>query len=170
MTGRKDSDSDPARRLFSTLADTPTGMLGIEGSGQHMQPMTHFADEATQTLWFITDRGTDLAAAVGSGGTAHFTVTSDDHEVFASMVGPITQSENQGKLKDLWSPMVGAWFEGGPEDPDALLLEMPLQQASIWITSGDVLKFGYEMAKAALRRDAKPDIGDHVVIDFRSAA
>ncbi|MHA6263301.1 pyridoxamine 5'-phosphate oxidase family protein [Arenibacterium sp. CAU 1754] len=168
MTGI--SKSEASKTLFDVLEDTRTGMLGITGSGQHFQPMTHFADADEKTLRFITARDTDLAKAVGLGGQAHYTLTNEDKGFYACVSGPIMASENQAKLKELWSPMVGAWFDGGPEDPEAVLLEMPLAEASIWQSTTSGLKFGFELARALMSDERKPDVGDHVVLNFGAAA
>jgi general stress protein 26 len=161
---------DPTGQLFDQLEDVRAGMLGIQGSDQHMQPMSQFVDREAEMLRFITARDTDLVTAIGVGATAHFTITSTSQDFHACMSGPITQSQNREKLKELWGPMVGAWFEGGPEDPQVVLLEMPLQQAAIWASTNNSLRFGYEMIKASVSDEAKPDVGEHVIVDFRTAA
>jgi general stress protein 26 len=56
--------SNPEAALFDQLDDVRTGMLGIDGSDQHMQPMTHFADRDDKMIRFITARTTDLAKAL----------------------------------------------------------------------------------------------------------
>jgi|AntRauMFilla1563_2_1112583.scaffolds.fasta_scaffold02998_2 general stress protein 26 len=170
MANVKRLHEDATGQLFAQLDDVRAGMLGVEGSAQHMQPMTHFADAETQTLWFITGRSTDLVAAIGAGRTAHFTITSTDQDYHACMSGPIRQSQDRARLDDLWSPMAGAWFDGGPDDPEVVLLEMPLRQAAIWASRGNVLRVGFEMAKAAIRSQDRPDVGDHVVVDFHATA
>lgn len=156
--------------LLDTLEDIRAGMLGVSGSGQHMQPMTHFLDRKTHTLWFITSRETDLVRAVGTGDRAHFTLMDEDEGFYACMSGTIRQSDDRAKLEELWSPMVSAWFEGGPEDPDAVLLHMALTEAAVWRNTAGALKFGVEMARALARSDKQPDIGEHAVVPLGIAA
>ena len=155
--------------LFDMLGTCRTGMLGVEGSGQHMQPMTHFADPDTRDLWFVTARQTDLVRAIGSGGTAHFIITSDKDDFYACMSGPIGQSNDRERLETIWSPMVEAWFEGGVDDPEVVLLRMPLASASVWRSTVGPVQFGIEMVRA-LATDVRPDVGEHMVIDFNVAA
>ena len=62
------SQSETLRRaLFDALDDERTGMLGLEGSSDHSQPMTHFFDPDSRTLWFVTANDTDLAQQVSGG-------------------------------------------------------------------------------------------------------
>jgi hypothetical protein len=44
MANEEKLTSNPAAALFDALDDVRTGMLGIHGSEQHLQPMTHFGD------------------------------------------------------------------------------------------------------------------------------
>lgn len=150
------------------LSDDRTGMLAVDRSGQHPQPMTHFLDADAQTLWFITARDTDLVRAVGLGGQGQYTVADTADGIYASMRGPISQSEDRQKMADLWSPVIGAWFHEGPDDPQAVLLHMPLAEAAVWHSVGS-LRFGFEIAKANLA-DSDPDVGSHTILNFRAAA
>lgn len=161
---------NPRQALFDALGDLRAGMLGIEGSGQHMQPMSHFADRETATLWFVTHRDTDLAKSVGQGARAQFTIQMPGDMVYASMTGPITKSNDTEKLQEIWSPSVGAWFDGGPDSPEVVLLHMPLADAALWKTTANSFKIGAEIARAMMSDSKTPDVGDRVHIDFSKAA
>ncbi|WP_226783132.1 pyridoxamine 5'-phosphate oxidase family protein [Oceaniglobus trochenteri] len=164
------SQTDARKALFDTLNDVQAGMLGVEGSGQHMQPMTHHFDSDTATLWFITSLKTDLVRATGMGATAHFTVTGSDQRTWACMSGPLSQSEDASKLDEIWSVVAASWFDKGRDDPDICLLQMPLHEAALWTSTGNPLVFGLEVARANMSEDKKPDVGEHVVINFQNAA
>lgn len=162
------TDEELKETLFSMLSDDNTGMLMVETSGQHPQPMTHFVDTETKTLWFITHRDTDLIRAVGLGGQGLYTMVDTSDGIYASMRGPISQSDDRQKMADLWSPVVGAWFHDGPEDPDAVLIRLDLSEAAVWHSVGS-LRFGFEIAKANMA-DTDPDVGSHTVLNFSAAA
>ena len=66
--------------------------------------------------------------------------------------------------------MIGAWFKGGPEDPNAVLLELDITEAAMWASTRNPFRFGYEIAKANMDEDTMPDMGEHVVHSFRTAA
>lgn len=163
------SKTNPEEQLFDHLGGLRAGMLGVEGAGQHMQPMSHFLDREGRALWFITSAETDLVRAVGQGATAKFTVTSEDQDYFACLMGTLTQSQDSAKLDELWSPAAAAWFEQGRDDPRVTLLHMPLREAAIWASTGSALKFGLQIAKAQVTGET-PDVGEHVVLNFRDAA
>lgn len=160
----------PCETLLDQLEAVRAGMLGTNTNVQSMQPMTHFLDRGDRVLWFITSRETGLAKDVGSGAMGIYTLVSQDHDFHARIIGPITQHDSSDKLLELWSPLVGAWFEGGIDDPEVLLLKMPMAQAETWASSGTALRIGVELAKATLMSSTKPDLGVHHRFDISSAA
>jgi general stress protein 26 len=156
-------------RLFDALDETRVGMLGIDDSGQHMQPMTHFLDRDDDSLWFISGTDTDLVRTLSSGARrAHFTL-QDKGELYACLSGALSHVEDRGKLDELWSPAASMWFDGGKDDPRVALLRMPIAEAAIWTIDAGRLAFGIEMARGAMG-DHDPDVGDHVVLSFPVAA
>jgi general stress protein 26 len=156
--------------LFDALKDDRAGMLGLSGTGEHMQPMTHFTDREAGCLWFITSRQTDLAHHLAIGPReAHFTARTGNGKIYACMSGHLTRAEDPEKLEELWSPMASMWFDGGKDDPDVLLLRMDLQEAAVWVNDAGALRFGIEMVRGATS-EHDPEVGEHGVVDLRAAA
>ena len=170
MSIRDKVRDDPRGALFEVMGDVTAGMLGVEGSGSHMQPMTHFPDADSGEIWFITSSDTDLVRSVGQGARAHYCVISKDHDLHACLSGTLTQSIDQAKLDELWSPVAGAWFHGGKDDPKVTLLRLSLLDGELWASTSSAMKFGFEIARANVVEDAEPDIGTHRVIRFGMAA
>ena len=156
--------------LYDTLQDDRAGMLGLSGTADHMQPMTHFTDREAGCLWFITSRKTDLARHLVTGPReAHFTVTTSNGKVYACMSGDLSPVQDPAKLEDLWSPMASMWFDGGKDDPDVLLLRMDLHEAAVWLNDAGALRFGIEMVRGATS-EHDPEVGEHGMVDLRAAA
>ncbi|WP_161861595.1 pyridoxamine 5'-phosphate oxidase family protein [Algicella marina] len=157
------------RRLWKRLSDHAAGMLGLHDRDMHMQPMHPYVDEELKTLWFITSRDTDLVSAIGVGATAHFTVTDDDKGFYACMRGPIVQSSDSKKLDEIWSMVAASWFEGGRDDPNIVLLEMPLSDALVWASDESGLEFAIQIARANIM-GGTPDVGTRAHLEFSTAA
>lgn len=77
MTNINDFRKDPQHTLWEELDGVRAGMLGLVGSGDHMQPMTHFVDRAASKLYFITSDQTDLAKQAGVTSPARLITLSD---------------------------------------------------------------------------------------------
>lgn len=58
----------------------------------------------------------------------------------------------------LWSPFVGAWFDGGKDDPKVTLLRFDAEHAEIWLNEHSLMT-GMKML---LGGDPKKDAADKV--------
>ncbi|NIZ12094.1 pyridoxamine 5'-phosphate oxidase family protein [Phaeobacter sp. HF9A] len=171
MAHRPDTDQEAAEQLWRRLEDTRAGMLFVDDSAQHPQPMTHFADPESGAIWFITSADTDLVAAVGLGAEATFVYQSQKGDYHASIKGPLVVSESAEKLDSLWSAPVAEWFEKGREDPKVTLLQLTPREAGVWASESNSILVGLKLLTAAMSEDGTaPDVGVHRVINFRDVA
>lgn len=157
--------SDPLQQLWDVLGNVHAGMLGIEESGQHMQPMAPFLEKETNSIWFYSKADGDLVKAVRTGDRAHFCIISKDHDYHACLAGTIDEVESRAHIEKFWSPIVAAWFEDGKDDPTLTMLQLKLDDVAIWASSNSTLRFGWEMAKANLT-GKEPDLGVHTHISL----
>ena len=156
----------PEKVVFDTLEDTNAGMLWVEGSGQHPQPMTHYTERAKGELWYITDPGTDLVAAVGQGAEARCTVVSREQDVHLGLLGPLEQADNPARLEAMWNPMVAAFFDGkSAAESDALLLRMTLREAALWVSPRNSFVFGLRLLRANAGGSTE-GLGFHTVLNL----
>ena len=158
--------TNPREALRDYLAKVRAGMLGVRGSEQHMQPMTHYPDWDQDRIWFLTSRQTDLVRSLTPGAPAEFCVTDEGHGFDASLRGLLTEDLNREKLDEYWSSVAAAWFKGGKEDPDLTMLRLDLTDAALWGSSNSLIKFGVEILKANLNEEETPDLGVHRVVTF----
>ena len=123
---------DPAalkHKFWTTLADSPFLFLQLDADPHRAVPMTAQLDkDADHAIWFFHSRTGPLAA----GGPATATFAGKGHDLFARFTGILSKETNRGRLDQEWSPAVEAWFPGGKDDPDLLMLRMDLGEAEIW--------------------------------------
>lgn len=158
--------NDPLQQLWDVMEDVHAGMLGVEESGQHMQPMAPFIEKETNTVWFYTRDDSQLVQAARTGERAHFCIIGKDHDYHACLAGTIDEVHSPEHVDKYWSPMVAAWFEGGKDDPHLTMLRLQLDDVAIWASSNSTLRFGWEMAKANLT-GKEPDLGYHTQFALR---
>ncbi|WP_424972770.1 pyridoxamine 5'-phosphate oxidase family protein [Dinoroseobacter sp. S76] len=171
MSDLVETPQDALETLWSQLEDNRVGMLWLPDSGQHPQPMTHFADREAEALWFITSADTDLVAAVGHGGLARFVLQSEKLDYHASLTGSLVVYDSDEKLDAYWSIAVAAWFEQGRDDPKVTLLKFSPREAAIWASDANPVLLGAKMVRAALSTDRmSPNIGQHRVLDLTTQA
>ena len=86
MGHTRKTEEQPEQQLWEQLNKARAGMLGIEGSHSHMQPMGHMADkDGAARLWFFTSRSGDLFREMGSGSHAHFCVIGKRESILQAL-------------------------------------------------------------------------------------
>ncbi len=124
------TDTDRLKQKFWTeLADSPFLFLQLDSDPHAAVPMTAQLDrQAHGSIWFFTSRTGPFAP----GGPATGTFSSKGHDLFARFTGILSEETDRGRLEEEWSPAIEAWFPGGKDNPDLLMLRMDLGQAEIW--------------------------------------
>ena len=139
------------KKFWRALADSSFVMLQLDGDPDSAAPMTAQLDrDAAHAIWFFTSRDNRFAAK--GGATATF--ASKGHDVFARFSGVLSEETSRERLDKQWSNFVEAWFPGGKDDPNLLMLRMELGDASIW--AGELGVLG--VAKMALGMDVRDDV------------
>ena len=69
------------------------------------------------------------------------------------------------RKKALWNEFVEAWFPGGPEDADVVLLKVDAGSAEYWTAPGGKPRALFEMAKARVT-GSTPEPGDNKSVDL----
>jgi general stress protein 26 len=139
------------KKFWHSFEDSPFVMLQLDGDADSAAPMTAQLDrDANHAIWFFTGRDNRFAAK--GGATATF--ASKGHDVFARFAGVLTEETSRERLDKQWSNFVEAWFPGGKDDPNLLMLRMDLGDASIWVSEMGI----FSVAKMALGMDVQADV------------
>ena len=163
MADLNDIKKDAEHELFEQIDDVRAGMLGLENSAQHFQPMAPHCDRNGKSLWFYAKLDSDLVKAIGNGAKGHFIVVGKSQDFYACISGMMRTSKDRERIEQYWSTITAAWFKDGQDDPMLTMIEFKLQDAAIWASTGNPLAFGWEIAKANMT-DETPDVGirEHV--------
>jgi len=128
----KYDQGDPAElkhKFWGAMVDSPVVMLQLDADHDTAAPMTAQLDkEANSAIWFFTGRDNRFAEK----GPATATFSSKGHDVFARFSGVLSEETDRARLEKQWNNFVEAWFPGGKDDPNLLMLRMDLGDASIW--------------------------------------
>lgn len=149
------------RKFWKALRSDMTVMLGTKGEpGVAPRPMTAQLDgEADHgPIWFFTARSTELARSLQGVHPAFFTFTDKGNDLWASVGGHLSQQTDRAVVDRLWSPFVAAWYDGGKDDPELVLLRFDPAEAEIWL-DGSTLLAGLKLLLGA---DPKADYADNV--------
>ena len=124
------SDTEELKHKFwKALADSPFLFLQQDADPDTAVPMTAQLDkDANHAIWFFTRKDHHFAR----GGPATATFIGKGHEMFARFTGTLTEETSEERLEKQWNQIIEAWFPGGKDDPNLLMLRMDLGNAEIW--------------------------------------
>ncbi|WP_033074721.1 pyridoxamine 5'-phosphate oxidase family protein [Sphingopyxis sp. MWB1] len=148
--------SDDIKKAFwKELANNPFLMIGLSGSHDHAIPMTAQLDKDNDGyFYFFHSRSGRLAR--GGGAMAHY--AAKGHDLFACIAGTLTPVHDRALIDQYWSKPVEAWYEGGRDDPDLLMLRFDLADAEIWTADAGIKGLFKLMTGKTIREG---EIGDH---------
>lgn len=143
-------------KFWNAMESSAFVMLQLDSDPDTAAPMTAQLDrEADSAIWFFTSMHGRLAEM----GPATATFSAKGHDLFARFHGHLVRETSRDRLDKQWSNFVEAWFPGGKEDPNLLMLRMDLGDATIWGGEMDLLT----TAKMAIGMDVRADVkGQHV--------
>lgn len=122
--------------FWQALEKSPYVMIRLESSGSHSEPMTAQLDrDAHHQFWFFAARGNRIAA----GGPAMAQFSSKGHDVFACLSGTLTEELDQTVWDKHWSRPAEAWFPGGRDDPQVMMLRFDIAEAEVWTADPGVI-------------------------------
>ena len=155
------NEAEIEAKFWKSLHDDRIVMLGITGDDGHSQPMsaqTLHDENARGPIWFFTAKETHLVRSLGASQRATLSFSSKQHQLFASVQGELTASNDRAIIDHLWNRFVAAWFEGGKDDPKLQLIRFDPEHAHVWLSENHLLAG----VKLLLGRDPKREYQDKV--------
>lgn len=161
--------TDEARKqLFERLEKTPVAMTVSTDAdgGIRVRPLTTQKVEQPGVLWFLVPRSGGIADDVALHPELILIYAEPGDNAYVALSGQARIVVDAAKAKELWSPIAGAWFTEGPEDPRLGLLRVELERGEAWeSTEGKVLEY-LRMARAAITRTPPDHSHDHFAFTF----
>lgn len=121
------------------------------------RPMAVQETEFDGDLWFFAERDSEQVAQLKANPTVGVALSSSD--AWVSISGTAQLVDDPPKARQLWNAGVEAWFPGGPDDPNVLLLKVNARGAEYWDSPGS--KVATMLRYATSRVTGKrPDVGE----------
>jgi general stress protein 26 len=126
------------------------------------QPMTNQEIDADGGLWFYTSSVTDLWENIAANPKVNVSFAEPDDNLYVSISGTAERVVDRARIKQLWNPMVAAWFPNGVDDPHLVLVRVAARTVQYWDSNANRMVHMIEMAKAALTGTTPhADVGEH---------
>lgn len=152
------ADKTPEETVRSIMESTHVASLTyLDTAGRLVAtPMgTQKFDHPGTTYW-ITERDSDKVAHLSADPRVN--VFYAGKEGYASLTGTARVINDEARLKELWGTFTDSFMEGGPEDPNSVMLEVTAETAQWWDTPGAVAT-AVAVVKAKVTGD-ETDLGD----------
>lgn len=155
---------DLEEKLWKALKSDRTLMLGIDGvEDGHSRPMTAIVEDGSGPIWFFTGKPNGVVEHLQQNRRAIAAFSSKGNDLFASIHGALSVSNDRATIDRLWNPFIAAWFEG-KDDPKLVLLRFDPEHAEVWLNENNLLA-GVKMLFGV---DPKQDYKDKVAdVDLR---
>ena len=126
-------DAKIEAHFWKSLVSERVMMLGVDGvEDGFARPMVVQIDEERSPLWFFNSSENHIVQALSQGRRAIATFAAKG-ELYASMQGSLSLSQDRAMIDKLWNPQVAAWYENGKDDPKLRLLRFDAERAEIWL-------------------------------------
>lgn len=126
------------------------------------QPMATQDVEPDSDLWFIAERSSEKVANINRDPRVNVSYSSNDSWV--SVVGTAEVVNDVDKLKELWNTFTDAWMEGGPENPENVLIKVSADSAEYWDSPGSKVTQVVNLLKAKVTGERFE--GDNKTVDL----
>ena len=127
-------------KFWKALKSDRTMFLGLaEGDDGHARPMTAQTEtDESGPIWFFSSTDSALYQQIGTGSRAMAHFVSKGHDVWATVHGDLTTSQDRATIDRLWNPFVAAWYES-KDDPKICLIRLDANEAQIWIDASSIV-------------------------------
>ncbi|KAF2011629.1 hypothetical protein BU24DRAFT_413264 [Aaosphaeria arxii CBS 175.79] len=156
----KTSTDEQIKEFFKFIDSKKVGLLNTYRNG--VGPVGRSMAIAKRTgpdFLFLANQHSQKFSDLSSNKEVQLTFQDSKTQDWASISGTATTvSNNDPRIKDVWSSGVKAWFgdlgdgvhTGGPEDPRMALIEVKAKYITYWLHEVGTLGFVKEVAGAAL--------------------
>ncbi len=129
--------NDPVARLNELISNIGFAMLTtVRPDGTlHSCPMASSPVDPDGIIWFFSANNTEKVEAIRTSQRVNLAYIDHSAQRYISVSGYCELVRDHAKAKELWNPDYKAWFSGGLDNPNLILLKVNVQQAEYWDTS-----------------------------------
>ena len=156
------SSPEHKQKIWKMIKDIKVGMLvTLDGEMPRARPMHLVQEEYDGTLWFFTHRSAEKVSETHRDHDVCLSFSDQEEGVYVSLSGKANLTDDRELIEKYWNPFVAAWFPDGKDDPDLTLLEIKVTMGEHWKAKESKVFQLYEFARANIKRDAKPNLGEN---------
>ena len=141
----------------------------LDAEDLRSRPMATLDTPFDGTLWFFTKKSAPKVDEIRQDQRVNVSFADPADQRYVSLSGRAAIVRDASKNRSLWSPALNAWFPGGPDDRDLVLLQIQVDAAEYWDAQSSRMVQLFHYAKAALTGKPLegPELGEHRKVALR---
>jgi general stress protein 26 len=134
MSNKQKSAPDAFETLQEKIKDIRYAMLTtVDENGElRSRPFTTLQTEDDGELWFFMNGSTPTADEMQDEPQVNLSYANPEKSTYVSVSGTAALVRDRAKMKEIWNPVLKAWFPEGLDDPDLTLLRVRVSKAEYW--------------------------------------
>jgi len=155
---------DQQQKLKEMIKDVRIAMLtSVAPDGRLVsKPMATQDVEFDGEIWFIAERDTDKVRNISADPRVNVAYSSSS--AWVSVSGDAQVVDDHAKLAELWNTFTDAWLEGGPDNPNNVLIRVDATGAEYWDAPNSKVTQLLNLVKA--KATGKRFEGDNETVDL----
>ena len=145
-------DAEAGRRTVIELIEGIDYALfttqGTSDDPLHSRPMALRKVEDDGDLWFFSKKDSRKVKELIADPQVLISFADPKKQNFVSITGRAEIVAERAKVAAMWSEVYRAWFPGGAEDTNVVLIRVRAEQAEYWDTPTNAMVFAYGYVKA----------------------
>jgi general stress protein 26 len=158
------SSDEATAKVAGLIKDIRVAMLtSIDPQGRLVsRPMATQDVDFDGDVWFIAERSAEHTLNLGSRPQVNVAYASSSSWV--SLAGTAEVVDDPARLEEYWNTFTDAWMEGGPENPENILIHVHADTAEYWDSPGSKITQVVNLVKAKATGERYE--GDNKVVDL----
>ena len=155
---------ESVQKLGEMIKDIEFAMMATRAADGSLvsRPMSTQGGEFDGLLWFFTAKSAKVCSEIAVDPQVNLAYSNPKSNRYVSVSGPAEQIDDKAKAKELWNPLLKAWFPKGLEDPELTLLKVQVESAQYWDSPSSTVVQLVGFAKAILTGERyKAGKGEH---------
>jgi general stress protein 26 len=116
-------------------------------------------------LWFFTKTDSGKVKCIEANQHVNVAYADPGSSKYVSVAGTGRKVDDIEKKKELWTPLLKAWFPEGPEDAETALLCIDVDSAELWEGPGKFIQLAGMAAAIATGKEFK-GIGENQKVEM----
>jgi general stress protein 26 len=128
----------------------------MTADGKHVsRPMGLQSVEFDGDLWFFALGDSAKATEIQANPSVNVSFSNTKNNEWTSIAGTASVVHDAAKAKELWNPILNAWFNDGLETPNLVLIKVEADSAEYWDGPDSKVVSVLGMLRAAVTHDSE---------------